>query len=105
MGFAFLLNTVYLLPLTESFLVVAVGALAFRARRRRGYAPLCVGLTAAAILLIGKFALNSTPALYGGITLLFGASLWNSWPVKMAKSGSEAPRETLCQIGSNESEN
>ena len=105
MGFVFLLNTVYLLPLTALFLVVAVGALAFRARRRRGHAPFCVGLAAAAILLIGKFALESTPALYGGITLLFGASLWNSWPVKTTKSGSDAPTETLYQIGSNESEN
>ena len=105
MGFAFLLNTVYLLPLTALFLVVALGGLAFRATRRRGFAPFCVGLAAAAILLVGKFAFNSSPALYGGIALLFGASLWNSWPVRPASRGSEAPTETLDQIGSNESEN
>ncbi|MCH7726572.1 MAG: hypothetical protein IH991_08855 [Planctomycetes bacterium] len=105
MGFAFLLDTVYQLPLTALFLVVAVGALAFRARRRRGYAPFCMGLAAAVILLIGKFALDSTPVLYGGIALLFGASLWNTWPIRTAKSGSAAPTQTLYQIGSNESEN
>ncbi len=105
MGLPFLLNTAYLLPLTVLFLVLAVGALAFRTRRRRGYAPFSVGLAAAAILLIGKFVLDSTPVLYGGMALLFGASLWNTWPMRTAKSDSAAPTQTLYQIGSNESEN
>jgi len=104
MGFAFLMKTVYLLPLTVLFLIAAVGGLAFRARRRRGFAPFFVGLAAAAILLVGKFALQSAPMLYGGVALLFAASVWNSWPVKTANRASEALAETLHQIGSNQSE-
>lgn len=38
-GLGFLVSTAYLLPLTAAFLAIAVFALAFRARRRRGYAP------------------------------------------------------------------
>jgi hypothetical protein len=41
------------LPLTAVFLFVAVGALAFRARRRRGFGPFFVGLAASAIVLAG----------------------------------------------------
>jgi len=103
MGFAFLFNTVYLLPLTALFLLMAVGALAFRAKRRRGYGPFLLGTAAAIMLLITKFIMNSTWGVYGGIALLIGASIWNAWP-KRTKSNSVASTEMLYQIGSNESE-
>ncbi|MFQ5731898.1 MAG: MerC domain-containing protein [Planctomycetaceae bacterium] len=103
MGLAFLLDTIYLLPLTALFLVLAVGALAFRAKRRRGYGPFVLGTAAAILLLMTKFVMNSTWGVYGGIALLIGASIWNAWP-RRAKSNSAAPTEMLCQIGSNESE-
>ena len=84
MGLGFLVKTAWLLPLTAVFMVVAVGSLAFRARRRRGYGPFAIGLLAAVVVLGGKFVLGSDPAMYGGIALLVGASLWNSWPRKAA---------------------
>ena len=80
MGLGFLVDTAYLLPLTGVFLAGAVGALAFRARGRRGYGPFLLGLLATASVLLGKFALESDPAMYGGIAMLVGASLWNAWP-------------------------
>lgn len=79
-GLGFLLDTQYLLPLTAVFLAVAVGALAYGARRRRGHLPFALGLVAAAVVLIGKFTFESDPAMYAGLTLLIGASLWNTWP-------------------------
>jgi len=79
-GLTFLMETRWLLPLTASFLALAVGSLAFRARRRRGYAPFGLGLFAAALVMVGKFAFDSDPAMYVGIALLVGASLWNAWP-------------------------
>jgi len=79
-GFGFLLDTTYLLPLTAVFLAVAVGALAYRAGRRRGYLPFALGLVACAIVLIGKFAFESDPAMYAGLAVLIAASLWNTWP-------------------------
>jgi hypothetical protein len=79
-GLTFLMETRWLLPLTATFLVLAVATLAFRARRRRGYGPFGVGLLAAVAVMVGKFAFDNDPAMYVGIALLVGASLWNSWP-------------------------
>jgi uncharacterized membrane protein YoaK (UPF0700 family) len=104
MGLSFLMKTTYLLPLTAMFLVIAVASLAFRARRRRGYGPFVVGLAAAAMLLAGKFILESNPAMYASAGLLFAASVWNAWPRRTAKSDSATPTESLYQIGSNEGE-
>ena len=81
-GLGFLIpNTVYLLPLTAIFLLVAVGMLAFRARRRHGYVPFALGILAAGFILLGKFYLASNPVLYVGLGLLILASVCNSWPI------------------------
>src|SRR5205823_3001462 len=42
-GLGFLLKEAWLLPLTATFLAMAVGALAFQARRRRRFGPLVLG--------------------------------------------------------------
>jgi mercuric ion transport protein len=77
-----------LFPLTAAFLALAVGALAFRARTRRGYAPFAAGLTAATVVLVGKFTFDSNAAMYGGIGLLVAASAWNAWPKRNDSVGS-----------------
>ncbi len=78
LGLGFLLDTTYLLPLTAVFLALAVGGLAPRARARRGYAPLVLGLAAAGAILAGKFAIASDPAMYAGVAALIAATLWNA---------------------------
>jgi hypothetical protein len=80
LGFSFINYTPYLLPLTATFLLIAVAALAYRAPKRRGYRPFLLGLVAAALVLVGKFHYDSDAALYTGISLLVLASLWNTWP-------------------------
>src|SRR6516225_4313226 len=95
------MQTAYLLPLTVFSLVLALAALGFRARKRRGYCPFAVGLLAAVLLLGGKFVFDSNVAVYLCIASLIGASLWNSWPKKGVPP---APTETLLQIGSKRSE-
>ena len=87
LGLGFLMDASVLLPLTAVFLTLAVGALAFRARARRGYSPFALGLVAAAVVLLGKFSFDSDEAMYAGLGLLVAASLWNSWP---------RPRNTAC---------
>jgi hypothetical protein len=72
----------YLPSLTAAGLVVALVGLGFRANRRRGYGPLVAGALGGMIMLIGKFGYDSEPAMYGGIVLLIGASIWNTWPKK-----------------------
>lgn len=79
-GLGFLLDSTYLLPLTATFLAVAVAALAYRASERRGYGPFALGLVAAVSVLIGKFVLESDAAMYSSLVVLVGASIWNTWP-------------------------
>ncbi len=82
LGLGFLIpNMTYLLPLTVAFLLIAVGLLGFRARRRRRYVPFVLGIIAASLILLGKFSLASNPVLYTGLGLLILASVWNSWPI------------------------
>lgn len=86
LGLGFVNYTPYLLPLTVLFLMIAVGALAFRAQKRRGYGPTFLGLAAATVMITGKFALGRQLVAYGGIVLLVAASVWNSWPQKTRSS-------------------
>jgi hypothetical protein len=97
----FLLQTVYLLPLTILCLVVSVGALSFRASGRRGYGPFAAGVLAGVLLLMAKFVVESDVAAYISIALLIAASFWNALPVrKKTGASSVAPEETLYQLGS-----
>ncbi len=90
LGLGFLLKTSYLLPLTVLFVLIALGALAFRAKTRRGYGPFVIGLLASGIVLGGKFALGLDVAMYGGVALLVVASVWNAWPRKAARTVNHA---------------
>ncbi len=80
LGLAFLAKTVYLLPVTVTFLTFAVGGLLVGARRRQGYGPFVAGAIGGFALLLGKFVFVWDPAFYGGASLLLIASLWNAWP-------------------------
>ena len=83
-GLPFIPSSTYLFPATLLFLAVAVAALGLRARQRHGYGPLALGLTAAVVVLVSKFALQITSAIYAGAGLLIIASLWNSMPRRAA---------------------
>ena len=96
-GLGFLMNTSYLLPVTALLLLTAAAALAFRAKRRRGYGPFIMGLAASCLILAGKFLLASTATVYGGVALLLAASLWNAWPLNAA--GNQGGACTHCNSG------
>ena len=72
--------------LTLVFLAIAVGALSFRARLRRGYRPLMLGIGASLLVLAGKFGLGWDPITYTGVALLVGAGVWNVWPRRSSES-------------------
>ena len=80
LGLGFLISAAYLLPLTVVFLTLALAALAFRAKSRRGLGPFLIGLTAAIGILLGKFVWESNATIYGGVGILVVASVWNAWP-------------------------
>jgi hypothetical protein len=79
-GLGFLISAAYLLPLTAAFLVLAVGALGFRANKRHGYGPFSLGLVAASGVLLGKFLWESNLTMYSALGVLVISSAWNSWP-------------------------
>lgn len=84
LGLGFLSEAAYLLPIAVVLLSVAVFALAYKARSRHGYKPLVAGIVASVAVLCGKFWLASDPLLYGGLSILVVASVWNAWPRKEA---------------------
>ena len=85
-GLGFLINSRNLMIVTVLFLIVAVTALAFRARQRRGYGPAFAGLAASIVIVLGKFYLESPATMYAALGPLIAASVWNSWPVRLAPS-------------------
>src|SRR5215469_6601409 len=58
-GLGFLISTKYLLPLTAAFLILALGALALRARKRQGYGPFAIGVVASLLLVVSKLEWES----------------------------------------------
>jgi hypothetical protein len=83
-GLGFLVGTAYLLPLTISFLLLSLFAMAFRASIRRVYRPLLLGLCASVGIVLGKFVWDSRALLYGAVCLLIAASIWNMLPQSSA---------------------
>lgn len=69
-----------LMLVTVGLLGIALASLAYRAKDRRGYRPLALGIVAASLLLIEKWWLASLWLLALGLALLVGASLLNAWP-------------------------
>lgn len=73
LGLGFLIGTAYLVPITIGFLAVALVALGFRAKRRRGFGPLAIGSVGSAAVPLGKFWANSIVATCGGVIVLVTA--------------------------------
>lgn len=96
LGLGFINYSPFLLPLTVVFLMAVLATLAWRAKTRRGHAPLALGALAAAIMLIGKFRFDSDAATYAGIALLVGASLWNTWPRRSRSASCPACADNAC---------
>ena len=80
MGLGVLLERRYLMPLAVAALLLALGSLAWRARTRRGYGPLALGVIGALVLWLGQFAANNVAATTLGATTLLIAAAWNVWP-------------------------
>ncbi len=89
LGAPFIMESSWLLALTAGALLVALAGLGYRARLRRGFGPLVVGVVASAGILLGKFALEINAAVYASTALLVAASVWNSWPRWQVPAGDE----------------
>ena len=80
LGLTALLDTTVQTVLTVLLLSVALGALLFRAKSRRGYGPFAMGASASAVLGFSKFVMGSDPITYAAVGVLVLAGLWNVWP-------------------------
>ena len=79
-GLGSFIQASWLLPLTLTFLIIALGAMALRANKRHNYGPFGLGVISAVVILLGKFGVDYAPLTYAGLAMLVCASLWNSWP-------------------------
>lgn len=86
LGLGFVDYTPYLLPVTVVLLVVSLLPLGWKARQRRGYLPLALGIAAIFLVIGGKFYYGAALVFYAGVGLLLSASLWNIWPKNNACS-------------------
>lgn len=82
LGVSLVMDRSCLLSITIGALLLSIGALAYKAKTRRGRGPLILGSVAAALIIVGRFMLEQTAVLYLGTALFVGASVWNSWPKK-----------------------
>src|SRR5258706_1870305 len=80
LGVGSTINSDWLRPLAVTFLVLPVGALFVRARRRSRYGPFFLGLLAATVMYLCRFSFNYELGAYLSGAALVGASVWNSAP-------------------------
>lgn len=77
LGLGFLLKEQYVFPFAVTLLLVALAPLVHAAYTRRTYPTMLVGMIGASVVLIGKFAIASSVAQFGGVALLLGALYWS----------------------------
>lgn len=68
----------WLLPITAFWLALTIAMLAFQRRGKPRYGPAALGLVAALLLMIGKFAAESQIMAFVAVLTLFGAAIWRA---------------------------
>lgn len=79
LGLGFLANKRVLDPLIVVFLAVGIFSMAFSMRSHRHSGPLLLAIIGAAAVVAGRLIWNAPAALYIGVGLFAGASVWNLW--------------------------
>ena len=79
-GLGSVIKASWLLPLSLTFLIIAIGLLLHRSRKRHDFKPLLTGALAAGLILVGKFYFDSYVLTYLGVGILIATSIWSSWP-------------------------
>ena len=79
LGLGFLATDRVLAPLIVGALGISVGSVAFTTIGHRRWGPLSASVIGACAVVAGRLVWNVPALLYGGLSLLFIASLWNLW--------------------------
>lgn len=80
-GLGFLFKGTYFYILMTAFFLVALVGIGYRAKDRRGYRPLMLGILSFVFVVTGHYFENQI-IFYTGVTLLMGASIWNLIQIK-----------------------
>ncbi len=80
LGLGALANSTAQTLLTALLLSLALIALLYRARSRRGLGPFVLGVTATLVIVVSKFVLGFDGGTYIGVGVLIVAGVWNVWP-------------------------
>ncbi len=100
LGLGALANTTAQTMLTALLLSVALIALLYRARSRRGLGPFVVGVTATLLVVVSKFVLGFDGGTYIGVGVLVVAGVWNVWPQANAACDTGLDDEKPVQVES-----
>lgn len=80
LGLGFTLSAEFLVPVAVLLFAVSILALGYRAEKRRGFGPLCLGVVGGLGVLSGKLWFSSERVSYAALGAIVIAGLWNSWP-------------------------
>ena len=83
-GINFANYTPYLPVIIVSLLMVSLISIGYKAKSRRGYNPLWLGVVASLGIITGQIIWDSKIVFFSGSTLLIIAAIWNAWPNKKA---------------------
>ncbi len=100
LGLGALANTTAQTVLTALLLSLALIALLYRARSRRGLGPFVLGVTATLGVVVSKFVLGFDGGTYIGVGVLVGAGVWNVWPQANAACDTGLDDEEPVQVES-----
>ena len=100
LGLGALANTTAQIALTVLLLSVALGALFYRARSRRGLGPFAVGVVATLGVVGSKFVLGFDAGTYAGVAVLVVSGVWNAWPRADVSRGTGVDSGESVRIGS-----
>lgn len=96
LGLGFLLTDRVLSPIIVVSLAVSVGSVGWNARRLHQPMPMYVAALGAVVVVCGRMVWSVPVAVYGGVVLLLGASLWTLWrkspaaaPISIQNEGGE----------------
>lgn len=96
LGLGFLMTGPYFYLFIGILLSISLFSLAYKAKSRRGHLPFWIGLSSAAIIIIGKYYLLPDYVFYSGALLLIIASIWNNIPSKKSNISDKSESSENC---------
>ncbi len=96
LGLGFLMTGPYFYLFIGTLLSVSLFSLAYKAKSRRGYLPFWIGLSSAAIIIMGKYYILPDYVFYSGALLLIIASIWNNIPITKSNTSDKSESTVNC---------